>query len=218
MTVNKHAPPSAAPPLLGKPEAFNSPVIAKSKQTVDSSTPPPDPGPIFFFPKRACKTCGDLTICDHKRDILPYPWSGIDQYLKLLQSAKVSLDICAFSFTSVEIYDAIIKCRKKRVNVRVITDKSQMNISEDLIHKLSKKGVKIRIKEMKENTFMHHKFVIVDNKLLLTGSFNLTENAISRNYENVVVVKDLVEIRFFIAEFNYLWGDSMTLVDYRINV
>jgi cardiolipin hydrolase len=35
---------------------------------------------------------------------------------------------------------------------------------------------------------MHHKFIVIDDDLLLNGSFNWTSTAVNSNYENVVVM------------------------------
>lgn len=52
---------------------------------------------------------------------------------------------------------------------------------------------------------MHHKFVLIDNKLLINGSFNWTRNAITGNQENVVVTDYPQLVQAFQAEFEKLW-------------
>ena len=46
-----------------------------------------------------------------------------------------------------------------------------------------------------ENGFMHHKFCIIDDEVLITGSYNWTYNAENRNIENIVIsdVSSVVE-------------------------
>lgn len=37
---------------------------------------------------------------------------------------------------------------------------------------------------------MHNKFVIIDSKILMTGSLNWSESAFKKNAENVIVLED----------------------------
>jgi len=52
---------------------------------------------------------------------------------------------------------------------------------------------------------MHHKFAVIDGKVLLTGSFNWTASAEHLNYENLLVFhsKEIADI--FEKEFNRIW-------------
>nr|KAG5713774.1 hypothetical protein BaRGS_024401 [Batillaria attramentaria] len=52
---------------------------------------------------------------------------------------------------------------------------------------------------------MHHKFVVVDDQLLINGSFNWTRNAITGNQENVIVTNHTRVVGAFKAEFEKLW-------------
>ena len=36
---------------------------------------------------------------------------------------------------------------------------------------------------------MHHKFALIDNQILLNGSFNWTERAVWENCENLVITR-----------------------------
>jgi cardiolipin hydrolase len=51
---------------------------------------------------------------------------------------------------------------------------------------------------------MHHKFVIVDDQLVLTGSYNFTHSAAAYNFENMVVVNESSAVREYIKEFKHL--------------
>jgi mitochondrial cardiolipin hydrolase len=53
---------------------------------------------------------------------------------------------------------------------------------------------------------MHHKFVVVDNQTLATGSFNWTRSATEENQENYVVTDDPLLVDAFLHEFERLWN------------
>ena len=54
---------------------------------------------------------------------------------------------------------------------------------------------------------MHHKFAVVDDRLVLNGSLNWTVQGVSRNRENVQVSSDPRAVRAFKAEFERLWRE-----------
>jgi len=53
---------------------------------------------------------------------------------------------------------------------------------------------------------MGHKFMVVDSKFLVTGSFNWTTLASTYNNENLVIVDNKIFIDQYNAEFNKLWS------------
>jgi phosphatidylserine/phosphatidylglycerophosphate/cardiolipin synthase-like enzyme len=52
---------------------------------------------------------------------------------------------------------------------------------------------------------MHNKFAVIDNKVLITGSFNWTATAQEKNQENLLIIKDTSLIKDFSARFEMLW-------------
>ena len=71
----------------------------------------------------------------------------------------------------------------------------------------------------KGSGLMHHKFMIVDNKIVVTGSSNITLSGIHGDFHNLETkgnVNHLLRIKnselasVFTQEFNYMWGDSKT--------
>ena len=64
---------------------------------------------------------------------------------------------------------------------------------------------KCRNAHYKTSYYMHHKFVIVDNVTLITGSFNWTRQAVVGNRENVLVTNNDEIVQPYIQEFKKLW-------------
>lgn len=52
---------------------------------------------------------------------------------------------------------------------------------------------------------MHHKFLIVDNDLVITGSTNWTMSAFFGNFDHLVVTNQHSLVRPFVDEFDRLW-------------
>ncbi len=61
---------------------------------------------------------------------------------------------------------------------------------------------------------MHHKFALINNRLLLSGSYNWTESAALRNFENFVVFDSHLDgqgeaVRRFRDEFEAMWYSTV---------
>jgi phosphatidylserine/phosphatidylglycerophosphate/cardiolipin synthase-like enzyme len=54
---------------------------------------------------------------------------------------------------------------------------------------------------------MHHKFAIIDSRLVLTGSYNWTRSAAAYNHENILVTGNKQVVNSFEKEFSRLWQE-----------
>ena len=52
---------------------------------------------------------------------------------------------------------------------------------------------------------MHNKYVVIDKKLVITGSFNWTKQAVNKNFENVLVLEDEAIALKYYQDFTKLW-------------
>ncbi|KAL8583286.1 hypothetical protein ACOMHN_043063 [Nucella lapillus] len=105
--------------------------------------------------------------------------------------------------TCVDLVGIIRTMHQRGLAVRVITDVEQENISGSQIWTLRKAGIEVRTD--RSSFFMHHKFVLVDGRLLINGSFNWTRTAITGNQENVFVTSHSKVVRAYQEEFDKLW-------------
>ena len=123
--------------------------------------------------------------------------------IKNLKSAKTDLRICMFTISDNPLADAIDACYARGVNVRIITDDGKIFDKGSDIMPLSNKGINIRIDS--DKSLMHHKFVIIDNMKLLTGSYNWTRTGADVNNENMLVTTNNKIVRAYKKEFRRLW-------------
>lgn len=120
-----------------------------------------------------------------------------------LNKAHRNIDIAMYYLTSREIARGLITAKGRGVQVRIVLDKSQDKDDYSKSRYLIKKGF-----EIKYHTgpgLMHNKFAIIDDKVLLTGSFNWTPTAERENEENLLIMTDKELIREYAIRFNYLW-------------
>lgn len=105
-----------------------------------------------------------------------------------VSKAKHSVLVQAYSFTSKDIADALIEAKNRGVKVKVILDKSQRKQKYSLLHYIVEAGIPVWIDT--KPAIAHNKVMIIDEKEVITGSFNFTDGAQKRNAENLVFITD----------------------------
>jgi phosphatidylserine/phosphatidylglycerophosphate/cardiolipin synthase-like enzyme len=141
------------------------------------------------------------------------PTGGITNMItNELATAKNTIHVQAYSFTSTEIITALINAKKRGVDVRIIIDKSNVS-SEDKANSRSQKervlldsivDSGILLKVDRNFQIAHSKIIIIDGLDVITGSFNFSYSAEHNNSENCLILhnnKKLAEI----YEANWQW-------------
>ena len=128
------------------------------------------------------------------------------EVIKNINQAEAFINIAMYIFTDREIALPLVKAQERGVKVRLYLDKDQVDYQYSQSRFLVQKGIKTRISS--NNYIMHHKFAIIDNRLLLTGSYNWTFSANNRNDENLMVIDDPKLIEIFQNQFVNLWTNK----------
>ena len=105
-----------------------------------------------------------------------------------IKIAKRSIIINVPWFTSKELFNSLIDVAKRNVNIRLIIEDDDINRNAPINHKdlLNYNG----------NLYWHHKFkginhekyCIIDNSVLIYGSFNWTYTANTHNLESIIII------------------------------
>ena len=88
--------------------------------------------------------------------------------------------------------------------MRIITDDETIGANGCDIQNLADAGIPIRL-DSDKMARMHHKFIVIDDEILINGSFNWTWTAIKSNNENLVFSSDQTQVQLFKEEFSRLW-------------
>jgi len=134
--------------------------------------------------------------------------------LEVLEGAKKSVCIAAFSLTDKRIVDCLVKAKKEGIEVCVITDVNNMKQVHSKINSLIEQGVAVwhyspvLNPDYKKNSFadpcMHHKFIIIDDIRVVTGSANFTKSGQKTNIENILVLNDEKTVKEYLKEIKRL--------------
>jgi phosphatidylserine/phosphatidylglycerophosphate/cardiolipin synthase-like enzyme len=112
-----------------------------------------------------------------------------DAVVEALDHARSSILAQAYSFTSENIAQALARAQRRGVQVQVILDKSQRTQKYTVAALLSHAGIPTLFDAA--HAIAHNKIMIIDNRVVVTGSFNFTKAAEERNAENLLVISDV---------------------------
>jgi phosphatidylserine/phosphatidylglycerophosphate/cardiolipin synthase-like enzyme len=117
------------------------------------------------------------------------PQGGCTQAITdAIRGARNEILVHAYAFDSREIADALIEAHRRGVRVVVIMDRSQAENARNVAKYLSENGVTVLVDD--QHSAAHDKVIIIDGSLVLTGSFNFTTAAESRNGENLLALRE----------------------------
>jgi phosphatidylserine/phosphatidylglycerophosphate/cardiolipin synthase-like enzyme len=133
------------------------------------------------------------------------PDDGTLGYLvDLVNDADESVYFLAFSLTSDPLAEALVAAQQRGVEVRGVMDESQVASNQGGDYEfLRAAGVDVR--QDGEGGNLHHKVLIIDGEMVVTGSYNFSRNAEERNDENTLVIYSEDIAAQFLHEFLQLW-------------
>ena len=128
-------------------------------------------------------------------------------------NAKENVLVQAYYFTDLKIAEALVDAKKKGVKVKIILDKGQISNKNMVIPYLRKNKVDVYIDY--KLAIAHSKLIILDNEVIIGGSYNYTNNAASnRNAENVIIIKDKKLAERFVANWQDRKKHSMRYINF----
>lgn len=125
------------------------------------------------------------------------------EIISRLCSAKSEVKIAMAWFTSAELFDELIVCCRRGVSVNLLLLDDAINwmyYAPDF-NVLKEAGANIRIVS-RDYGMLHHKFCVIDQQVIITGSYNWTYYAETRNIENIVIIDDALLANSYLGEFD----------------
>lgn len=128
-----------------------------------------------------------------------------ERIIKAINLTKSTIDIAIYDFTNGAIAQHLKEAKDRGVKIRIIMDSRQAKGEHSEYTFFKDNGFEVKLLSGKGRGIMHNKFIIFDGKLLMTGSYNITENAEKYSYENALFIFDIKVIEQYKSEFNKLW-------------
>ncbi len=123
------------------------------------------------------------------------PWDNAEQAIILaLNTARKSIHIQAYVWTSKPLTNALIAAKKRGVLIKILCDRNQVLTSQSSqIPTLVQYAIPVKLEVKYQNA--HNKVIIIDNNTVnaqvITGSYNFSYSAQHRNSENLLIIQDL---------------------------
>ena len=125
----------------------------------------------------------------------------------LILEAEESIDFLYYSFTSDGIADALLYQNTQGIQVRGVFDAYQDRTGlGGEYQRLHDYGLDVYLDVHPEK--LHHKIIIIDRSIVITGSYNLTRSAEIRNDENILIIHNQELASIYLGEFNWIFEEA----------
>lgn len=128
--------------------------------------------------------------------------------ISLFDNAKHHINVSIEQLTFKDASRALIRAHQRGVIVEVFTP----HLNEEAVKLLITEGMPVKLGQN-----IHHKFALIDNKVLLNGSPNWSMNAFSRSDESFIVLNDMSVEQ--LAVMNSVWqsisGKPLDLTEFE---
>lgn len=146
-----------------------------------------------------------------------------DQLIRVIDAAVLSIDIATTRIRIEKVLDAIVRAAARGVKVRIV-------LSQDDYHDLWRRAkwlfaspnIHLRVKfyNFRVSAYMayqmHHKFMIMDRAVIMTGSFNWSDSGENQHIENLVEMWGpgaLPVLQAYQTEFDAIWDLGRATLD-----
>ena len=136
------------------------------------------------------------------------------EIVHIIRAANQEIVAAIYLLSSKYVAKALSKAVERGVSVRLVLDRDQADKYYSVDEWMIERGIQIRIVKVVKG-LMHHKFLIIDKTILVTGSYNITSDAEYRNHEAMIFTADQDLILAFHARFELLWEKAADKIDHR---
>lgn len=131
---------------------------------------------------------------------------SLSYLIPLIDGAKKSIRFMAFSFTHDDMTAAVLARAKAGVDIQGIFETRGSETEFSALTPLYCAKVPVR-QDGNPGTF-HNKVIIIDDRILITGSLNFSDNADNSNDENTLVITSPEIASRYLEEFEKRWGEA----------
>jgi phosphatidylserine/phosphatidylglycerophosphate/cardiolipin synthase-like enzyme len=123
--------------------------------------------------------------------------------LNTIAKARKEIQVAIYTFTRRQIAEALVEKVRRGVKVRVKMDAHQAKSTygKRVVDILDAGEVPYELIKMPPYSHMHHKFIVVDKRYVVSGSYNFTTTATETNWENAIFVDSRSIAAKFAGEF-----------------
>ena len=122
--------------------------------------------------------------------------------LESIDGAQTQIDVAMYNFSLTSAADALVAAEKRGVEVRVVLDSDALD--GRAVQRLRAGGVQV-LGDRRES-LMHNKFLVIDGRVVWSGSLNLTESGLSDDNNNFVRIESAGLAKAYADEFDEMFN------------
>ncbi|ANH79073.1 phospholipase D-like domain-containing protein [Candidatus Chlamydia sanziniae] len=142
---------------------------------------------------------------------------ALSTVLEQIKTARKTVLVAMYALTHSSILQALYEAHQRGVKVDIMIDKAFKTITLKQLGALGITHLPIAIKTSRYR--LHHKFAVIDNRILLVGSINWSRAGFHWNEEDLLILHDLTKRQN--RKLNRIWRDltkySVALLPYTLN-
>ena len=129
---------------------------------------------------------------------------------RLIGTATTSVEAALYRINNAVLARALEEAFQRGVRVRLVLDRNKFEEDRTTRQQLSEVSFPCRLLYGREGqgSKMHHKFVLFDSSVALTGSYNWTLESERQNFENLLILRAPEQLQRFRGEFEELWKEG----------
>ncbi len=129
---------------------------------------------------------------------------------RLLEAATSSVNAALYRLSNPRLVRALEQAAQREIAIRLVLDRGKYQESRTAQELLSNTRVRFRLLDGRQGrgSKMHHKFAILDDRVVITGSYNWTLESEEQNYENLLILREPELLEGYRREFEALWSDA----------
>lgn len=131
-----------------------------------------------------------------------------DKILDLVGKADTSIRFLAYSFTDDRLGDLLKDKKKAGLEIQGVFEERGSDTEYSEYGRLRRARPSLDVLTDGNPYVMHHKVFILDDEIVILGSFNFTANADEANDENIVVVHSPEVAALYRAEFERIYAQA----------
>jgi phosphatidylserine/phosphatidylglycerophosphate/cardiolipin synthase-like enzyme len=139
------------------------------------------------------------------------PAGGASGLIKQIDGAKKSIKVMAYGFTATNLAEALVRAKRRGVDVGLIQDEKSAQNNRETLPILLAAGIEVRSDG--KHAIQHNKVMLIDDDIVITGSYNFTKSAESRNAENIMIVRSSYAAKRYADNWKSHWDHSEKVTD-----
>ncbi len=135
---------------------------------------------------------------------MPKNDANFNYIIPALQNSNSEIIVSAFYLTDKTIISELIAAKKRGVKVYVLLDALGVSNFKNRVMQLRNNNIPTKIENWGGKN--HEKTIVIDKKILITGSSNFSANGLYKNDENIVVIENSDVAEFYRDYYFYLFN------------